>query len=78
MLSLMIIFILLFGIIEGPGLVKRKEEKEIAVVAFLFLVSLTYGMDFVLQLHLMPNPKSLIYNLLPVAEQISAFFNLMQ
>lgn len=76
MIGLMVVFITLISIIEGPGLIKRKEWKEITVVSFLVLISIAYGLDYALQSHLMPDPKSLIYRLLPIAEQFSAYFNL--
>ncbi len=76
MIGLMIVFLLLIIIVEGPGIVKRKDWKEILVVSFFSLLAVLYGLDYALRSYLLPNPKSFIYMLLPLAEQVMAFFNL--
>lgn len=76
MIGLMIVFLLLIIIVEGPGIIKRREWKEILVISFFSLLALLYGLDYALRSYLLPNPKSLIYMLLPLVEQVMAFFNL--
>ncbi|HHV16840.1 MAG TPA: hypothetical protein GXX58_09765 [Gelria sp.] len=76
MVELIIVFLLLICIVEGPGVIKRREWKEILVVSSFSLLAVLYGLDYVLRLYLLPDPKSFIYMLLPLAEQIMDFFNL--
>lgn len=76
MIGLMIVFLLLIVIVEGPGIIKRREWKEILVVSLFSFLALCYGLDYTLRSYLLPNPKAFIYMLLPLVEQIMAFFNL--
>lgn len=74
--GLMMVFIIVIVLFEGPGILKRKELKEILTVTTLVLLSLVYGLDYTLQLHLLPNPKVLVYKIFPLAEQYETIFNL--
>jgi hypothetical protein len=76
LIGLMIVFLLLIITVEGPGIIKRREWKEILIVSFFSLLALCYGLDYALRSYLLPNPKSVIYMLLPLVEQVMAFFNL--
>lgn len=61
---------------EGPAMIRRKEWKEILTVTVLVFLSLTYGMDYFLQLHLLPDPKALVYKVFPLGQEYRDFFNL--
>ncbi|MGI5911273.1 MAG: hypothetical protein ACOX6E_01650 [Syntrophomonadaceae bacterium] len=78
MLKLMLVFLLAIFILEAPGVMKRKQWREIAVISLFILLAVTYGLDYALQLYLMPNPKELIYTLYPLTQQFWSFFNISQ
>jgi len=72
----MIVFTLLIALFEGPAILRRKEWKEILTVAVLVLLSWAYGVDYSLQLHLLPDPKALVYKIFPLGQQYENFFHL--
>lgn len=75
-IGLMIVFIIMILLLEGQGIIARKEWKEILTVTAIVLLSLAYGMDYSLELHLLPDPKALIYKMFPLGQQFESFFNL--
>lgn len=69
-----ILFLFLFFLWEWKPLVKQGHWRDLAV-AFLFLIiAITYGLDYVMDLKILPNPD-LLFNLVkPVSEAFEKFF----
>jgi uncharacterized membrane protein YczE len=72
----MLVFIIVILVLEGKGIIARREWKEIVTVTVLVFLALAYGIDYSLELSLLPDPKTLIYKVFPLGEQFESFFHL--
>lgn len=72
---MLLVFILLIIVLEGPGILQRRQWKEILMVFTMVILSTAYGVDYIFQLSILPDPKVLIYQLLPPGEFFKEYFH---
>lgn len=75
MLYIIIAFVVLFMLLELPGLWKRLCWREIVAVLLLLIVSSAYGIACHLYSDILPNPKQCLYLAQPLAD---TFHSLMR
>ena len=68
MIYIIIAFILLFMLLELPGLRKKRCWQEIMAVLILLTVSSLYGIACHLHSSILPNPKQCLYLARPLAD----------
>lgn len=70
----LIIFSLLFFLLEGKPLIKKQLWKELMVSAFFLTVALSYGLEFAMNWNVLPNPNHLLLIVKPISDAFEAFF----
>lgn len=77
--SLVFVLLLFTGVFlwrEPSTLIKTRQFKELIIACLLLGLSLSYGIDYAMDWHVLPNPNNLLYILKPVSESIEAFFQI--
>lgn len=72
----LIIFTVLFIFLAIKPSLKQKAYYEILVATWFFLVGLSYGIDYVIDANLLPNPNKFLIMFKPVYQAFSGFFEL--
>lgn len=75
MIYALIIFCLLFFIIELPGALREGSWKEFILSSVILTIAVSYGLNYLLDLHLMPDPSAGLSKLSPLAEAFTHFFS---
>lgn len=78
MIYFLALFLIVFLIAEVKPLAKQGQYKELAIALLLLLIALSYGTDYAMNWHLLPNPNKLITALRPVSQAFDAMFGLNQ
>jgi len=72
----LVFFLTVFLITEVKPLAKQGQYKELVIASLLLLIALSYGTDYAMNWHLLPNPNKLITAFRPVSQAFDAVFNL--
>ncbi|NLW90273.1 MAG: hypothetical protein GXY34_01540 [Syntrophomonadaceae bacterium] len=73
---ILILFVLLFIFLALIPSLKQKAYYEILVATCLFLIGLSYGVDYALQSSILPNPNKFLAMFKPVYQAFSGFFEI--
>ncbi len=76
MIATMLVFILIFMLLELPGLRKRAFWQEILLVVILLTVANAYGLAVHLHSSILPNPKESLYVAQPLADRLQSFMGM--
>lgn len=72
----LLIFLILFILLEGRRLVSKKEWKQVIVSSLILALALLYGTDYALGAKILPNPNWSLKILKPASHAIDKFFQL--
>lgn len=75
MFLLLVIFCLIFFYIELPLAYKEGNWKEFILSSVILIIAISYGLDHLLDLQLMPDPSAGLSRLSPFAEAFNRFFS---
>jgi len=70
----LLLFTALFVLLEVRPLFRARNFKELAVAGLIMALALAYGIDYMTESQLLPNPNLLITWFKPVSESFDKFF----
>jgi len=65
---------MLYGLLEARPLFKTRAYKDLAVTSLILILALSYGIDYMMGMQILPNPNRLIILLKPLSEALNSFF----
>ncbi|HOQ09930.1 MAG TPA: hypothetical protein PLG09_07370 [Syntrophomonadaceae bacterium] len=76
MVYILLLFTLLYILLEGRELLQNKSWKEALLAAVIIAVSMVYGLDYLRNGMNLPHPGHLFERLMPLVDAYNAFFKL--
>lgn len=70
----LLLFTALFVLLEARPLYKKQAYKQLAVASLILILALSYGIDYMLGMQLLPNPNRLIILFKPLSDSFNMFF----
>ena len=74
LIYILILLSLLFLLLEWRPLMRQGHWKDLSVALFFLLLALSYGLDYAMELDMLPNPNLLLKLIKPASEAFDKFF----
>lgn len=74
LIYILIFFSLVFLLLECKPLIRQGHWKDFLVALFILFIALSYGLDYAMDLKMLPNPDLLLYLVKPVSKAFDNFF----
>ena len=75
---IMLLFILLFAVLEVKPLIKKRMFRELVAASLLLLLALNYGTDLAMDWMKLPNPRAMITVIKPLSQSFEKLLQVNQ
>lgn len=74
LIYILIFFSLVFLLWECKPLIRQGNWKDLLVALFILFIALSYGLDYALDLKMLPNPDLLLHLVKPASKVFDNFY----